>query len=245
MESEFGAVAAWTADAVRILGPEYAVPAACQGSADPLMLEWLARECRLAQRTVLLDVGGGMGGPATFAAREYGARPVVLEPMIAACRAAADLFGLKALACEGSRLPVADESADAVWCLGVLCTTPDKTELLEEIARVMKPAARLGLLAFVSDQPRPPGAPEGNDFPSETELPGLLEKTGLEVTALVDPPESADHAWQRRADEATALIGQLHAGDPRLDEARDQQQRIKKLIGDGVVRAKLLSARRF
>ena len=247
MESEFGVLATWTADAVRVLGPEYAVPAACKGSASPAMLEWLGRTCGLEQSQVLMDVGGGLGGPAAFARREFGSRPIVLEPMAAACRAASELFGLPALAAEGGRLPIADDSADAVWCLGVLCTTPDKSALVGEIARVMRPGARLGLLVFTADDPRPEGAPEGNEFPAEQELPGLLSKHGLEVThsiATEDLPEHPDQeAWRSRADEVEALVGRLHAGEARLAEALDQQQRMGRLIQDRVVRAVLVGAR--
>jgi hypothetical protein len=42
MESEFGTVAGWTEEAVRALGPEYAVPAGCRGSGSEGALRWLA-----------------------------------------------------------------------------------------------------------------------------------------------------------------------------------------------------------
>jgi SAM-dependent methyltransferase len=249
MENEFGVLAQWTADAVRVLGPEYAVPAACKGSASPAMLEWLSRTCGLRENIVLTDVGGGLGGPAEFARGEFGARPIVVEPMIAACRAASELFGVPALAAEGARLPLMDDSADVVWCLGVLCTTRDKSALIGEIARVMRPGARLGLLVFAADEPRPAGAPEGNEFPSEEELPGLLGKHGLELTHSVAAADLPDHpdqgTWQRRADEVEALVGRMHAGDARLAEALDQQQRMGGLIQDQVVRAVLVGASVF
>ncbi|MCE0537095.1 class I SAM-dependent methyltransferase [Kineosporia rhizophila] len=246
MESEFGVQATWTADAVGLLGAEYAIPAACKGSASPAVLDWLAAECRLRPEMLLTDVGGGLGGPTAFAARHHGIRPLVLEPMVAACAAATQLFSVSALACEGARLPLADESADAVWCLGVLCTTSDKTGLVEEIARIMKPGAALGLLVFTSDQPQPPGAPEGNEFPSEAELPGLLDRAGLEITGSIRaadlPADDRAEEWDRQAAEVQALVERLHTGDPRLSEAQEQERRIGRLIGDGVVRANLLAA---
>ncbi|GLY30045.1 SAM-dependent methyltransferase [Kineosporia sp. NBRC 101731] len=244
MEAEFGVQALWTAEAVRELGPEYAIPAACKGSASPAMLRWLGQVCGLRENDVLADVGGGLGGPAAFAAREYRVRPIVLEPMVEACRAARSLFGVPALSVLGDRLPLADGCADAVWCLGVLCTTPDKPALLEEIARVLKPGAGLGMLVFTADEPRPAGAPEGNEFPCEDELPGLLEKHGLEVAAVVAGEGLQDHGqgWTRWAAEVSALVGRRHAGDPRLDEAREQERRIGELIADGTVRARLLGA---
>jgi SAM-dependent methyltransferase len=245
MENEFGVLATWTADAVRVLGPDYAIPAACRGSASPAALEWLGRECRLDKGMVLADVGGGMGGPAAFAESRFGVRPIVLEPMAAACRAAAELFATPALACDGAALPLADASADAVWCLGVLCTTSDKNGLVAEIARVLKPGGRLGLLAFTSDEPRPAGAPEGNEFPSESDLPVLLGKHGLEVTTTIAADtltDREDGRWRQLAEETEALVGQLHAGDPRLAEAQEQERRIGQLLKSDVVRGTLLSA---
>ncbi|CNF53505.1 methyltransferase family protein [Mycobacterium tuberculosis] len=94
MTAEFDDVARWTADAVELLGERHAIPAACRGSADPAALAWLGEACELAAGTTLLDVGAGAGGPAAWAAERFGVRPVLLERMPAACRAAARLFGL-------------------------------------------------------------------------------------------------------------------------------------------------------
>ncbi|HSU11392.1 MAG TPA: hypothetical protein VLK57_19495, partial [Pseudonocardia sp.] len=41
-EIEFDLLASWTEDAVRELGPEYAIPAGCRGSGSPSDLAWLA-----------------------------------------------------------------------------------------------------------------------------------------------------------------------------------------------------------
>src|SRR4051812_49569428 len=68
MEAEFGTVAGWTADAVRALGPEYAVPAGCRGSGSEGALRWLADRLDLAPGTRVLDDGAGVGGPAGWLA---------------------------------------------------------------------------------------------------------------------------------------------------------------------------------
>ena len=248
MENEFGVLAGWTADAVRELGEPYAVPAACKGSASPAALSWLGQACELREGLLLADVGGGMGGPAAYAAQRYGVRPLVVEPMVEACRAAAGLFGVPALAAGGERLPLGDSTADAVWCLGVLCTTPDKPALLAEIARVLKPGGAAGFLVFTADTPRPAGAPEGNEFPSVAELPRLLEGQGLRVREQRDlAAQEEDHpdvgpVWRERAQAVQDLVSRSHEGDPRLAEAQDQEQRIGRLLKDGVVRGTLVLA---
>jgi len=88
MDAEFDLVAEWTRQAVRELGDDHALPAACQGSASPVALDWLAHACGLGPGTRLLDVGGGTGGPAAYAIREFRARPLVVDPMPGACRTA-------------------------------------------------------------------------------------------------------------------------------------------------------------
>ena len=80
-EAEFDTMASWTADAVKALGPEYAIPAACRGSGNPAALEWLGRALDLAPGRLLVDVGAGIGGPAAFARAEFEVRPVLLDPM--------------------------------------------------------------------------------------------------------------------------------------------------------------------
>ncbi|GAB6897622.1 class I SAM-dependent methyltransferase [Kineosporia succinea] len=247
METEFGLMAAWTADAVREIGSRHAIPAACRGSAGPAMLRWLARECRLRANTLMVDVGGGLGGPAAFAQREYGVRALVLEPMPEASREARVLLGVPGWTARGDALPLADRSADAAWCLGVLCTTPDRTALLAEIARVLKPGARLGVLVFTADVPRPRGAPEGNDFPQEAELPGLLGDQGLEMVSTIAGDllhDRQEGEWRQLADEVEARVRQRHRGDRRLDAALEQERRIGRLLKDGVVRPVLISAER-
>ena len=77
MEAEFDTVARWTAEAVGLLGPEYALPAACRGSGSPAALAWLCAALDLQPGTTLLDVGAGVGGPAAFAAERHGALPAL------------------------------------------------------------------------------------------------------------------------------------------------------------------------
>src|ERR687889_1436013 len=165
MEAEFGTVAGWTEEAVRALGPEYAVPAGCRGSGSAGALRWLADRLDLRPGTRFLDAGAGVGGPAGWLAGDRGARPVCAEPMVAAARAGARLFGLPSVAASAQQLPFADGTFDAAWCLGVLCTTSDKAGALAELRRVLRDGARLGLLVFVADAPLPPPLPEGNEFP--------------------------------------------------------------------------------
>ncbi len=244
MEAEFDTVARWTEEVVERLGPEYAIPAGCRGSASPAGLDWLVRTCGLGPGTRLLDVGGGVGGPAGYAVEHAGAAPVVADPMPGACRSAARLFGVPAVVADGGRLPFAAGAADAVWCLGVVCTVEDKHGLLTEICRVLRRGGPLGLLVVVGDEERPRGAPEGNRFPTAAGLRGALSDCGFTVTAEVDvddlpqPPE----AWTRRTGEFERALRDAHGDDPRFAEAQDQSQRLATLGRDGHVAVRLVHA---
>ena len=245
MEAEFDTVAGWTEAVVSTLGPEYAVPAACRGSASPAALTWLATACRLGPGTRLVDSGGGMGGPAAFAELEYGAAVTVVEPMLEACRAAKRLFGLAVVAGTGEGLPLATGAADAAWCLGVLCTTTGKRAVLDELRRVLRPGAPVGLLVYVAMSDEMPDSPEGNSFPTVDELAQLLDAGGFETVDQIalDELPAAPRSWQERIDRVEQEITRTHDGDPRLAQALDQEQRIAALLSEGHVAGRLLLAR--
>jgi SAM-dependent methyltransferase len=238
MEAEFDTVAGWTEEAVRALGPEYAIPAGCRGSGSRGALRWLADRLDLAAGVRMLDDGAGVGGPAGWLAADRGVRPVCAEPMVAAVRASRRLFGLSSVVALSQGLPFADGSFDAAWCLGVLCTTSDKAAALAELRRVLRPGGRLGLLVFVADGPLPPPLPEGNKFPSQAELRALLSDAGfiLGPTADADLGDSpAD--WTERADAVDAEVARRHGDDNAFRQARENSRRVGRLLSDGALRA--------
>lgn len=244
MALEFDVLSDWTREAVARLGDDHALPAACRGSASPSALAWLGEAGELRRGSLLVDSGAGMGGPAAYAALRFGVRPVLVDPMPGACRAAAAFFGHPAIVGSGERLPVADGAADAVWCLGVLCTTTAKAAVLRDARRVLRPGGALGLLVFVADEPHPAGAPEGNEFPRRDALPAMLHDAGFAVAeeqALAAFPP-APRSWTRREAAVDAAIEAAHAGDRRLAAAQAQQARIGGLVEDGVVEGVLLHA---
>ncbi|MFB4319270.1 class I SAM-dependent methyltransferase [Actinomadura sp. 21ATH] len=245
MAAEFDDVAGWTAEAVERLGPlgrRHAIPAACRGSASPAALAWLAEACELTAGTRLLDVGAGAGGPAAWAAERFGVRPVLLEPMPAACRAASRLFGLPVVTADGRRIPLRSASMDAAWCLGVLCTLRDKAALLGEIHRVLKPGSSLGLLVVVARGPRISPAPAGNHFPTGAELTALLRAAGFDPVEEIGHPGGAPRSWSRRADQVAAIIARRHRTHPAYALAADQDERFARLFATGQVAMRLVHA---
>jgi SAM-dependent methyltransferase len=244
MEAEFDTVAGWTEAAVRELGPEYAIPAGCRGSGSPAALSWLGRSLGLTAATRLVDSGAGVGGPAAYAAQEFGLRPILAEPMAAAARAAKNLFGLPVAVATAQELPFRTDWFDAAWSLGVLCTTRDKLPALTELHRVLIPGGRLGLLVFVQVTAELPCQPDGNAFPTEQSLAGLLADAGFQVTAQADADDfdPAPAWWSEHADEVSALVEQRHSTDPRWVTADEQQRCMATLLSGGHLIGRLISA---
>jgi SAM-dependent methyltransferase len=244
MEAEFDVVAGWTRDAVDALGRDHAIPAACRGTASPPALAWLGEACELAAGSRLVDAGAGLGGPAAFAAERFDVRPVLVEPMVGACRAARALFGFPTVAGTGDRLPLATGTADAAWCLGVLCTTEAKGALLAQLHRVLGPGRPLGLFVLVAERDPLPEVPEGNSFPTPEELAHLLDVAGFEVVQQVAAADLAatPRSWQERIDRVERAIADAHGDDPRFRQAAAQEERMGRLLGSGAVRGRLVHA---
>ncbi len=242
MAAEFGDFADWTADAVEQLGAGHAIPAACRGSSSPAALAWLAEACGLAPGETLLDVGAGVGGPAAWAAERFGVRPILVEPMLPACRAAGRLFGLPVVAADGGRLPLRSGTADVGWCLGVLCTVEDKTALLSELHRVLTTGASLGLLVVVSRALRPLPAPDGNHFPTQRELDGSLADAGFELVEQIERPNAAPLSWSRRVEQVAAAVAAKHQTDEAYVLAARQTERLHHLLSARQVSLELIHA---
>jgi SAM-dependent methyltransferase len=244
MEDEFGVTAAWTEEAARALGPGHAVPAGCRGSGSVGSLRWLADRLDLHPGDLLVDAGSGVGGPAAWAAGNRQVRPVCLEPMVAAVHASRHLFGLPSAAALGQALPLADGVAAAAWSLGVLCTTEDKAGSLAELHRVLRPGGRLGLLVFVQAvDPLPSPAPEGNSFPTDTDLDALVDAAGFDVLdRTVADLDDNPPGWDEAAAAVEAEVQRRHGTDPRSQRSALQSARMGALLTAGAVRPTLLVA---
>jgi SAM-dependent methyltransferase len=245
MDAEFDVVADWTREAIEQLGDDYAIPAGCRGSASPSALAWLAEGLEFGAGTRLLDLGAGIGGPAAWAARRYGVRPVLVDPMEGACRSAARLFGLPVVRASGAAVPLRTASIDRAWCLGVLCTVEDKAALLDELHRILAPGGKLGLLVLVAQTARLDPVPAGNSFPSQAELVAVLVQSGFAIEEQLDDPHDTPASWTRRTDRVDDLVRAEHQHDKGYVTAMEQRHRLGKLLSTAQVSTQLLHAVRL
>ena len=245
MEAEFDTVAEWTAQVAADLGPEYFVPAACRGSGQPVALDWLLAGMRAGPGDLLLDVGAGIGGPAAYAVDRAGVRAVLVEPEPDACRAAARLFGAPVIQADATALPFADGAVGLAWSLGVLCTAPGREAqlaMLLQMRRVVRPGGRIGLLVYLAVTGELDDPPEGNHFPTSTDLHTLLRGADLDVLAVADsqdmpqPPAS----WQERTAAVERELQRRFGHTPQLAAATGQSHRIGHLLEVGQLTSQVI-----
>jgi SAM-dependent methyltransferase len=178
----------------------------------------LAKLAGLAPGLEVLDVGGGLGGPARTLARELDARVTVLDLTEEYCRAGEELTRRTGLADRvrfrhGDALapPFPDASFDLVWTQHSSMNVEDKERLYGAIRRVLRPGGRL---AFHEVMAGPGGAvhfpvpwsPDGAASflrPPEA-IRGLLAGLGLREAAWVDVSAAALAFVRERARAAAA-----------------------------------------
>ena len=159
----------------------------------------------------VLDLGCGVG---YWLARSSaaGLRPIGLEPDHRRVREAA--LHAPVLVGAGDRLPLADASVGAVWCLHVLHHLERPAAVLAEVRRVLRPGGHLLMAESVEDNPALrlartawpnwEGVPVRSRF-RVAELEAMVSGAGLEVVrvrhhsplsfAAVALPAGGHHLW--------------------------------------------------
>lgn len=161
----------------------------------------LQRLADLSPGSRVLDIGGGVGGPARVLARDLACRVAVLDASAAFCKAGALLTARTGLERQVSfqrgsalALPFADGSFDAVWMQNVGMHISDKARLCAEIVRVLVSGGRLALQEVLAGPVRPahyptPWATEAahSFLATADELRGALAAAGLREVAWQEP----------------------------------------------------------
>lgn len=146
-------------------------------------IEWL----NIPPGGIALDVGSGPGSVTASLARSAGPDGLALgvdisEPMLARAVRAQAGPQVGFLRANAQRLPLRDQTVDAVVSIAVLQLIPDPAAALSEIARVLRPGGRLAVMV-----PIVRGAPElwrklpngGAYVFGEDEIGDILEGRGF------------------------------------------------------------------
>jgi SAM-dependent methyltransferase len=117
----------------------------------PAALDWLRADLGLRPGMTAVDLGAGTG-KFTRPLLATGTTVIAVEPVAAMReRLVRDLPNVTALAGQAQRMPLADESVDAVVCAQAFHWFAT-TESLAEIRRVLKPGGALGLIWNIRDE---------------------------------------------------------------------------------------------
>jgi len=186
----------------------------------------------------VVDVACGIGTTSLVAAQEYATTVAgvdLSEANVARAGAAATEAGLRDRVgfwpADAEALPFGDAECDAVICECALCTFPDKSTAVGEMARVLRPGGRVGITDVTAHRERLPQELTGlgawvacvADARPAEEYEALVTAHGLEVR-LVE--------WHHR--ELDRLVLQLGA---RIELLRMTQRRRVEDLGLDIARA--------
>jgi len=145
--------------------------------------EWL----NIPRGGVALDVGCGPGNVTAMLADAVGPDGLALgldisEPMLARAVRSSSKPQLGFMRADAQRLPLRDDTVDAIVSIAVLQLVPDPSAAVAEMARVLRPGGRLAIMVPTVGHPRPfwrlmPNT--GARFFTDDELADILEDNGF------------------------------------------------------------------
>ena len=207
----------------------------------------LGRALRVGPGDLVVDVACGPGTSALQLARETGCQMIGID---LAPPAASDDPRVSFVRGDAEALPLDDESVDGALCECALCTFPDKPVAARELARVLRPRARLALSDLTACAGQLPESLISlqawvaciADARPLDGIAALLEQAGL----VVEQTEAHDDALASLLDRIEARLQvaaslrapEVALGRELLSEARHALDR--GVLGYGVVIARRL-----
>jgi cyclopropane fatty-acyl-phospholipid synthase-like methyltransferase len=242
---EFGRYSEWLAGAIEELDPVDRIPSACRGTANPALFDLVARSVGIAPGMRILDVGSGLGGPATWLSTTHDCTVVGVDVMASEVAAAHRLFPEHtAIAAHVSALPFRSASFDGAWALGVLEMIEDKCAALSEVRRVLKPGASLGIYGFVKKVPALIDPPSSDHFEDPEVVAGVIEEAGLNVTSAGPVPshDRPPENWSRAIEAVRARVKSRYRDHPDLGRVDAELRRFNRLRREHQIEAWTLVA---
>ncbi len=211
----------------------------------------LVRALRVGPGDEIVDVACGPGASALQAAHETGCAVIGVDLAVAGVAAAIHAAAstgmddrVRFVVGDAEALPLADASVDGALCECALCTFPDKPGATAELARVLRPGARLALADITARPDRLPAELDGlgawiaciADARPLDELADLVTHAGF-VIESVERQDAALGAMiervQSRLDAARMLGATIGGLGSRVDDAIAIARAASRAVANG------------
>ncbi len=163
----------------------------------------LASAAAISATDNVLDVGGGIGGPARQLAHRYGCRVTVLDLTAEYCAVGETLTAWTSLdeqvsfVCANAlAMPFPDGSFDVVWTQHASMNIADKDGLYREVARVVRPGGRFAFFDILAGSNQPihfpvpwSAEPSFSFLLSPEETRALIVRNGFRETTWLTGPD--------------------------------------------------------
>lgn len=220
----------------------------------------LARALEVGPGDVVIDIASGPGTSAERVARMAGCTVVGMDIALASAVATAGrvrgdgrAYAVRGLCADAEALPLASASVDGALCECAFCLFPDKPAAAGEIARVLRPGARLALSDVWADPARLPAELRSLDayvsclaaaVPLGRTVE-ILEAAGLTIERV----EERDRAIAPMLDRigARLRVARLIGGGPLgglVDRAEDLLGLAREAVREGTIGYGVVIARR-
>ncbi len=216
----------------------------------------LGQRAYIASDERVLDVGGGVGGPARILASQYGCHVTVIDLTPEFCQAGevltrwTKLSDLVSFVCASALdMPFEDASFDVVWTQHAVMNIADKPRLYQEIHRVLRPGGRFAMFDTLAGPNQPlifplpwANTPDYSFLLSPEETRALSTSTGFverdwlegrELATLLEQAASAPNGSGGNPRRAPAfLMGP--EGQIKLDNAMLNTKEGRTIVGMGI-----------
>ena len=110
------------------------------------------------------------------------------------------------------------------------------------MGRVVRPGGRIGLLVYLAVTAELDDPPQGNHFPTSTDLHMLLRRAGLEVLAVADSQDMPEPpaSWQERTAAVERELQRRCGQNAPFAAAAGQSHRIGHLLGTGQLTSQVI-----
>ena len=232
----FDQASCWRAEIIadfRLRGAERCA-AASPTPGFPQLLDSVVYALADASPGPLLDVGGGLGGTASWIQRTYHRDVVVVDTSFAAVSAARQLFPDLDVGCaDVAGLPIRSASVPAAIVSGVISLLADVDGLFSELRRMLAGGGRAAVtdLWSATSSTQRIGV---NTFWSLEDIERRARAHGFQVQHLA-VSDLACGWWSSSAAQVNDEIVERHAQHPQYGAWREDLEHLDRVIADGQV----------